>query len=85
MREPREAERIAPFLKELQEAWELYPDMRFGQLVVNIAGAGVATMYHFEEDSWLHLIRSYKKNMAAGLAAAQATAAKEEDSAVQGP
>lgn len=85
MREPRSVERISPFLKELQEAWELYPDMRFGQLVVNIASSGVATMYHLEEEGWLHLIRSYKKNMAEGLAAVQVTAAKEDDSATERP
>ena len=33
MRDPK---RIRPFLDKLAEAWEKYPDLRFGQLVMDI-------------------------------------------------
>jgi len=67
VRPDRPPERIGPFLQELQETWELYPDFRFGQLIINIAETGVANMYHLEEESWLHLIRKYRKTLQAAL------------------
>lgn len=32
----RDRKRIEPFLAELGELWEKYPDLRFGQLVANL-------------------------------------------------
>lgn len=34
----RDVNRIEPLLNKLKELWLLYPDMRFGQLVVNLLG-----------------------------------------------
>lgn len=33
MREPRDPERIKPFLKKLRAVWKKHPDMRFWQLL----------------------------------------------------
>lgn len=33
MRDPK---RIKPFLAEIEKIWKKYPDLRFGQLIVNI-------------------------------------------------
>jgi len=35
---PRDEKRIEPFLEKLKELWEIYPDWRFGQIVVNVLG-----------------------------------------------
>jgi hypothetical protein len=32
----RDPHRIEPFIKELEKLWKKHPDMRFGQLVINI-------------------------------------------------
>ena len=34
----RDVNRIPEFLKTVEEVWRKYPDMRFGQLVVNVLG-----------------------------------------------
>lgn len=34
----RDVNRIPDFLKTVEEVWRKYPDMRFGQLVVNVLG-----------------------------------------------
>ncbi len=47
-REPRSPERIEPMLDKLREAWQLYPDMRLGQLIV--ACAGTANIFGIEDD-----------------------------------
>lgn len=33
MRDPK---RIIPFLAQIEKIWKKYPDLRFGQLIVNI-------------------------------------------------
>lgn len=33
----RDINRIDPFLKEFGELWKLYPDLRFGQIMSNMA------------------------------------------------
>lgn len=47
-KEPRSAERIEPMLDKLREAWQLYPDMRLGQLIV--ACAGTDHIFGIEDD-----------------------------------
>ena len=32
----RDINRIDPLLAKLGELWKLYPDMRFGQLIINL-------------------------------------------------
>ncbi len=50
MRDPK---RIRPFLEKLAKKWEEYPDLRFGQLVVNIADlVRVGDIWFPEEKEW---------------------------------
>ena len=54
----RDPARIEPFLKLFQTLWEQYPDMSFGQLVMNIVDylGGVYRergMWLAEDDEWL--------------------------------
>ena len=45
----RDVNRIPEFLKTVEEVWRKYPDMRFGQLVVNVLG--VDPFYVEDEES----------------------------------
>ena len=49
MRDPK---RIEPFLEKLAQAWHKYPDLRFGQLMVNFFGACQRDPFFAEEDEW---------------------------------
>ena len=53
----RDPERIEPMLGKLREAWELYPDMRMGQLVAVCAGQG--NIFGVEDDILYEGIQRY--------------------------
>jgi len=61
----RNKKRIPKITKLLEEAWELVPDWRLGQLVSNLLGTGPRDVFHPEDEEWEKLlkdfIKSYKK------------------------
>ena len=57
----RNPNRIKPFLKELEELWNQYPDFRFGQLLTMIFDKSDCLDPFFpEEDKWLKWIKESK-------------------------
>ena len=56
-KEPRSPERIEPILEKLKEAWEIYPDMRLGQLFMTCAGTG--DMFGIEDEEFLEHVQRY--------------------------
>lgn len=57
----RNQDRIEPFLQELGTLWkETYPDMRFGQLLVNFFYA-LGDPFYIEENEMLEAFRAYCK------------------------
>lgn len=65
----RNSERIEPFLNQLKELWLKWPDMRFGQLVLNLYGpmriygddgGDAVKIYSMEESDWLKRIEEFK-------------------------
>ena len=58
----RDINRIDVVLKELGDLWKKQPDMRLGQLLLNLdlSLENSHVMWNMEEDAWLELIR--KKN-----------------------
>ena len=58
----RDINRIDVVLKELGDLWKKQPDMRLGQLLLNLdlSLENSHVMWSMEEDAWLELIR--KKN-----------------------
>lgn len=49
----RDINRIEPFLQKFKELWERSPDLRFGQLVYNLAQEMECIDIFFpEEDEW---------------------------------
>ena len=55
----RDKYRIEPFLKEFGELWNKYPDLRFGQLVMNLQSiiSKNPDPFYTEDDHMLQAIR----------------------------
>ena len=58
----RNPERIRPFLDKLAETWEKYPDLRFGQLVMDIVPDS-DRLWNCEEDEFLNSLESFVSNI----------------------
>ena len=58
----RDINRIDPLLAKLGEFWKQYPDMRFGQLIINIFRDLGKDPWYMEEEEWMELLDSYLKN-----------------------
>ena len=58
----RNPERIRPFLDKIAEAWEKYPDLRFGQLVMDIVPDS-DRLWNCEEDEFLNRLESFVSNI----------------------
>ncbi len=57
MRDPK---RIQPFLNRLALTWERTPDLRFGQLVNNIASGSRFNDFWFQEEpEWIEAMRKF--------------------------
>lgn len=62
----RDPSRIKEILSAFQEVWEQYPDLRFCQLVMNIARTLITfdrndDPFYFEDDDFLKCIKDVKK------------------------
>lgn len=51
---PREQNRIDVILGRLKVVWEQYPDLRLGQLILNVTNDPF--LYHMEDEELLNLI-----------------------------
>ena len=60
MRNPK---RIPKIIKLLEEAWNLVPDWRLGQVVSNLLGAGQHDVFHPEDDEWEKLLKQFIKKV----------------------
>lgn len=56
MRNPK---RIKQIVKLLQEAWEIVPDWRLGQLIVNLLEAGYQDVFFPEDEEWERLLQKF--------------------------
>ena len=57
----RDVNRIDPFLQKLGEVWKKSPDLRFGQLVMNIKQADASVIWNMEEEQWLEAMEEFSK------------------------
>lgn len=64
--ERRNKKRIKPFLKKLGEYWELVPDWRFGQLMVNFLGQLPRDPFFYEENELEEELEKYFKKYRKG-------------------
>ena len=57
----RDLNRIKPFCEELATLWENYPDLRFGQIMSNLARycqwEKKKDMFYIEDDELMEIIR----------------------------
>lgn len=57
----RDKKRIELFLKEIQKYWEQNPDLRFGQLLINVFGLSKKDVWFLEENETLKLFEEFFK------------------------
>ncbi len=57
----RNPDRIRPMLEKLEKSWNLYPDMRLGQLIAVCAGRD--SVFGIEDDKMLERIQGYIDKM----------------------
>jgi hypothetical protein len=48
----RDAERIDPVLSKISAIWKKYPDLRLGQLIVNLLPSNFRSDPFYVEDEW---------------------------------
>lgn len=53
----RNKERIPQVLKEIQNIWEQYPDLRLGQLILNVINDPAA--YYIEDDALIKTLKEF--------------------------
>lgn len=58
----RNPERIPEVLAEIERIWRMYPDMRLGQLVSNIADWAETSVWDIEEDDLTAEIQRHLAN-----------------------
>lgn len=59
----RDPERIEPFMNELQELWEMVPDWRFGQLIMNWLSFIGRDPFYMEDDYLREAIARFKESL----------------------
>ena len=59
MRDPK---RIPGILHEIGRVWEAFPDMRLGQLLLNVAAD--PALYYLEDDELVHRLLEFGYNFA---------------------
>ena len=68
--EPRDVNHIQPFCDRLAKAWEKLPDLRFGQLMVNLMRDYEAEhghdIFYLEEDEMIREIEAYCERISGG-------------------
>jgi len=55
----RDKKRIAKIVKLLEEAWNIVPDWRLGQLISNMLGVGHQDVFHPEDEDWEALFKNF--------------------------
>jgi hypothetical protein len=64
----RDKQRIQTVIGALQECWECMPDLRFGQMIMNIVLSHKGNentssyLWNMEEQEWLKAIQSFHEN-----------------------
>jgi uncharacterized protein YihD (DUF1040 family) len=63
MRDPK---RIPEILNQISQCWNTYPDLRLGQLLLNVSAKYSKDLYYIEDEELVKLLRdflqTYNKN-----------------------
>lgn len=57
----RDINRIPAFLQKIQECWELFPDLRFGQMMSNFIFQLPRDLFFYEDDEFIDKFQKYMK------------------------
>lgn len=55
----RDIKRIPEVVTRLQKVWEKHPDLRLGQLILNIEGQCNTPIYYLEDDELINKIERF--------------------------
>ena len=58
----RDPERIPEVLHDIQRVWEAFPDMRLGQLLLNVVAD--PALYYLEDDELVHRLLEFSYRFA---------------------
>ena len=58
----RKPERIPEILYDVQRVWEAFPDLRLGQLILNVIPE--TALYYMEDDELVHRLLEFGYNIA---------------------
>ena len=58
----RDPNRISQVMHDVQRVWEAFPDMRLGQLLLNVAAD--PTLYYMEDEELVHRLLEFGYNFA---------------------
>ena len=55
----RDIDRIDEILKEFEEVWKKYPDLRFTQMIVNLMSAKRSDLYYMEDEKFIKTLKEF--------------------------
>lgn len=56
----RKVTRIPAILEQIEQIWEKYPDLRLGQLIVNvISDSNPTSLYYIEDEDLISKLQDY--------------------------
>ncbi len=58
----RDPSRILVFCDRLAKAWQQFPDLRFGQFILNIFYEDGRDLFYTEDDEMIEIIEKYSKS-----------------------
>lgn len=58
----RDPSRILVFCDRLAKAWQQFPDLRFGQFILNIFYEDGRDLFYIEDDEMIEIIEKYSKS-----------------------
>ena len=58
----RDPSRILVFCDRLAKAWQQFPDLRFGQFILNIFYEDGRDLFYTEDDEMIEIIEKWAKN-----------------------
>jgi len=59
----RDINRIDGYLERVKEIWKKYPDLRLGQLIINIEGQCDTPLYYMEDNKLIETLEKFYLNL----------------------
>ena len=59
----RDPKRIEDVLSRIRRLWHMYPDLRLGQLLINVVNNPDHDIFYVEDDALISMIEDYQKKL----------------------